>query len=78
LAAQPDFDQHPLFEKATVCDFLVNAGEILFIPKGWWHHLESLDISVSITRKNLALSTSNSFGAGFIKESTNFSVGKLD
>ena len=77
-AATPDFEQHPLFENATVYDFVVSAGEILFIPIGWWHHLESLDFSVSITRKNLALLASNSFGAGFIKDSTNFSVGKLD
>jgi hypothetical protein len=77
-AARPDFDKHPLFENATVYDFVVNAGEVLFIPIGWWHHLESLDMSISLTRKNLALPASNSFGAGFIKESTNFSVGKLD
>lgn len=77
-AAQPDFDNHPLFKNATVYDFVVNAGEILFIPIGWWHHLESLEVSISLTRKNLALSASNSFGAGFVKESINFSVGKTD
>lgn len=77
-ALEPDFSKHPLFEKATVFDFVVNPGEILFIPVGWWHHLVSLDISISLTRKNLALSKGNSFGAGFVKESLNFRVGKIE
>lgn len=77
-AANPDFTVHPLFENATVFDFIVNPGEILFIPVGWWHHLVSLDISISLTRKNLALPKSNSFGAGFIKESRNFQIGRVE
>lgn len=76
-AADPDFEVHPLFKNVTVFDFVVNPGEILFIPVGWWHHLVSLDVSISLTRKNLALSKSNSFGAGFIKDSKNFQLGRV-
>ncbi|MFK7863281.1 MAG: cupin-like domain-containing protein [Pseudohongiellaceae bacterium] len=77
-AAQPNFLNHPLFENATMFDFVVNPGEILFIPIGWWHHLVSLDVSISLTRKNLALPEGNSFGSGFIKESRNFRVGIVE
>lgn len=71
-ASAPDFEAHPLFKEATVYDFVVKPGEILFIPVGWWHHLTSLDISVSLTRKNLRLPIPNGFGARFIRESKNF------
>ncbi len=54
-AASPDFSLHPLFENATVYDFEINPGEILLIPIGWWYHLESLDITISLTRKTLRL-----------------------
>ncbi|MFT4888350.1 MAG: hypothetical protein ACJA2D_000782 [Pseudohongiellaceae bacterium] len=77
-AARSDFDQHPLFENATGYDFVFDTGEAPFMPIGWWNHLVSLGMSISFTRKNLALAASNFFGAGFVKESTHLSVGKLD
>jgi hypothetical protein len=77
-AARSDFDQHPLFQNSTVYNFVIDAGEALFILIGWWHHLVSLDMSISFSRKNLALPASNLFGAGFVKEPTHLSVGKLD
>ena len=63
---------YPEFEKATVYDFIIEPGEILFIPLGWWHHLVSLDHSVSLTRKNLRLPVKETYGDGFIKESRLF------
>ncbi|NKB33163.1 MAG: hypothetical protein GKR91_08700 [Pseudomonadales bacterium] len=77
-AAEPDLAIHPLFENATVYDFVINPGELLFIPVGWWHHLESLDITISLTRKNLAARVGSAFGTGFIRESQNFQIGQVD
>jgi Cupin-like domain len=31
-------------------DFVLQPGEMVFLPDGWWHGVESLDPSVSITR----------------------------
>jgi hypothetical protein len=76
--AAPDITAHPLFENATVYDFVINPGEILFIPIGWWHHLESLDITISLTRKNLAARVGSAFGEGFIRSSKNFQIGQVD
>ena len=75
-AANPDLDAHPLFANTTVYDFVVEPGEILFIPMGWWHHLESLEPTVSLTRKNLNLAASNAYGGGFIQESKKFKLGQ--
>ncbi len=75
-AALPDFVKHPLFSKTTVYDFVVYPGEVLFIPMGWWHHLESLEPTVSLTRKRLNHPGSNAYGGGFIQESKNFTLGQ--
>ena len=57
-------------------DFVVYPGEVLFIPMGWWHHLESLEPTVSLTRKRLNHAGNNAYGGGFIQESKNFAWGK--
>ena len=75
-AANPDFEKHPLFSNATVYDFVVHPGEVLFIPMGWWHHLVSLEPTVSLTRKRLNHSASNAYGGGFVQESKNFTLGQ--
>ena len=75
-AASPDFEEHPLFSNVTMYDFVVHPGEVLFIPMGWWHHLESLEPTVSLTRKRLNHPGSNAYGGGFIQESKYFSLGQ--
>ncbi len=72
----PDLERFPLFENTTVFDFVLEEGEILFIPVGWWHHLVSLDITVSLTRKNLNLPRNNAYGEGFDKQPQNYTPRK--
>jgi hypothetical protein len=45
----PDLQQFPNFANAPPA-FLaeVAPGDVLFIPKRWWHHVRSLDTSVSV------------------------------
>lgn len=47
----PDTVNHPLFEKAQGIEVTVEAGDMLYIPIGWWHHVvgETASISVSLT-----------------------------
>lgn len=49
---KPDLEKHPLFAKATVMELILNPGEVLFIPVGWWHDVRALDISMSISFNN--------------------------
>ena len=45
----PDFEKFPLFVNAPTaicCD--LEPGDICFIPQRWWHHVTSLDTSISV------------------------------
>jgi len=46
---RPDLDRHPRFRHATVIDVVVQPGEVLFLPVGWWHHTRSLDVSMTVS-----------------------------
>jgi hypothetical protein len=50
----PDYEKFPLFAKAAPMRFLLQPGEIIFIPAGWWHTAKMLSpsISVSVNRAN--------------------------
>jgi hypothetical protein len=38
----------------TFKDFVLQPGEALFIPAGWWHHVRALDISISLGMNHFA------------------------
>ncbi|CEM25725.1 unnamed protein product [Vitrella brassicaformis CCMP3155] len=44
-----DAAKFPEFGKASYVDCEVGAGDALFIPKGWWHFIKSLDASISVS-----------------------------
>ena len=45
----PDFKQFPRFANAQFTECLVYPGDLLFIPKGWYHHVQSLSASFSFS-----------------------------
>lgn len=45
----PDLEQHPMFKDAGSLQIVLEPGEVLFIPVGWWHHVRALDISISLS-----------------------------
>ena len=47
-AELPDWEHYPKFAEATVYEATIRPGEILFIPKLWWHSLRSLETSISV------------------------------
>jgi ribosomal protein L16 Arg81 hydroxylase len=51
-ADHPDLERHPLFRDVPVYDVELCPGEALFIPVGWWHWVQSHDISVSLSFTN--------------------------
>lgn len=48
----PDKAKYPLFEQLHVIDVTINAGDLFFLPVGWWHHVEGLSTSITITCTN--------------------------
>jgi ribosomal protein L16 Arg81 hydroxylase len=49
----PNLLRFPLFSDVNVLDVVVNPGEAIFLPLAWWHHVRSLDISISLSFSNL-------------------------
>jgi hypothetical protein len=44
----PDLKRFPRFAKCEVMQCQLEAGDLLFIPRGWWHFVAADDISVSV------------------------------
>jgi len=45
----PDLRAHPRLRHATLLEGTLLPGDVLFIPKGWWHYLRSSERSISLT-----------------------------
>ncbi len=45
----PDLTKFPLFAKARGLTFTLDAGEILFVPAGWWHTVRMLTPSITLS-----------------------------
>jgi hypothetical protein len=50
---RPDFARYPAFADVKVIEVVVEPGETVFLPLGWWHQVTSLDVSVSFSYSNL-------------------------
>jgi Cupin-like domain len=48
-AENPDLKAHPRLKYVTLLDGNLEPGDVLFIPKGWWHYLKSSESSISLT-----------------------------
>lgn len=46
---RPDAGEFPLFAEAAFEDALLGPGDALFIPRGWWHFVQSCSPSASVS-----------------------------
>ena len=44
----PDFEKFPLFRNATAYECTLAPGELLFMPRRWWHHVVCLEKSITV------------------------------
>jgi hypothetical protein len=44
----PDPTQFPRFGNARALQVELAAGDVLFIPRGWWHHIEAVEPSLAV------------------------------
>lgn len=65
---RPDLARYPLFRDVTVLDVIVEPGETVFLPLGWWHQVTALDVSLSFSYSNLALPNHYTFSNPTIKD----------
>lgn len=47
-----DLKKHPLMQNVTPIEVTIEAGDALFIPIGWWHCVDGLETSISISFTN--------------------------
>ncbi|XP_044270825.1 bifunctional peptidase and arginyl-hydroxylase JMJD5 [Tribolium madens] len=45
----PDLDKYPNFRNAKAVKCVLEAGEMLYIPPKWWHHVTALEESFSVS-----------------------------
>ena len=58
-----DVTRFPSFEQARMVECTLAPGELLFVPIGWWHYVEALDASVTMTYTNFL--ERNDFGSTY-------------
>ncbi|NHZ33496.1 cupin-like domain-containing protein [Massilia rubra] len=46
----PDFDKFPLARQAAMIEVIVNPGDMLYVPAGWYHQVRALTFSLSANR----------------------------
>lgn len=44
----PDLTKFPKFKDAKGVEGIVNPGDVLYLPPYWWHHVISIDQTVSV------------------------------
>jgi hypothetical protein len=44
----PDLARFPLFSQAHIVPVELGPGDMLYLPEGWFHHVRSLELSLSI------------------------------
>lgn len=44
----PDYKQHPSYSCTTPYKVMLSPGEVLFVPRHWWHHVTCIEPSVSV------------------------------
>jgi ribosomal protein L16 Arg81 hydroxylase len=50
--ANVDYERFPQMKNVRVLECVLNPGQLLFLPVGCWHHVEALDVSVTMTFTN--------------------------
>ncbi len=45
----PDLEKYPLFAKAHLTTFVLEPGELLFVPSRWWHTAKMLTPSITLS-----------------------------
>jgi len=49
----PDLEKYPLFAKARLTTFILEPGEMLFVPSRWWHTAKMLTPSITLSINTL-------------------------
>jgi len=62
----PDLARFPLFAQARPIEFVLEPGETLFVPSGWWHTTRMLTPSITISVNTANSSNWKAFCRDFV------------
>lgn len=57
----PDHQRYPRLREAVVLEAVLEPGDTLFLPLGWWHQVTALEMSMSFSYTNFDASVPNTF-----------------
>ena len=57
-AGKPDYEQFPALKLAEGFDFVLEHGDTLFMPAGYWHHMEYLESGFAMSLRAMQPSLS--------------------
>lgn len=46
---EPDLEKFPLYQNTTPEHLTLGPGDLLYIPRGWWHYVSGDDVTLSVT-----------------------------
>jgi len=55
----PDYDRYPGLKKVVGHESVIEAGDTLFMPSGWWHHIEYNSAGLGFSIRSLSPYMSN-------------------
>jgi ribosomal protein L16 Arg81 hydroxylase len=44
----PDHARFPRLREAEMFVAELGPGDVIYIPRGWWHHVRTLELSISV------------------------------
>ena len=44
----PDLEAHPHFARATLVEGVLEPGDVIYLPRAWWHYFASSESSISL------------------------------
>ncbi|PMS37265.1 Cupin-like domain-containing protein [Trinickia symbiotica] len=51
---RPNLEVTPAFANARFMQCTLEPGELLFLPIGWWHYVEAIEVSITVAFTNFA------------------------
>ncbi|HBB33701.1 MAG TPA: hypothetical protein DDZ80_27120 [Cyanobacteria bacterium UBA8803] len=67
----PDYEKYPLFKEVRVIETVLEPGEVIFVPVGWWHQVKGLDITIALSFTNLVFPNEYNYKNPNIQSSQN-------
>ncbi len=56
---KPDYSKYPALRLVKAQEVILNHGETIFMPSGWWHYMTYLDESFSVSYRKMTSSIKN-------------------